>query len=279
MRTPTGAGVDRTKPGPIPHAMNGIRDALSSLKIPDQPFDPSGVWENRYAIWVVRLGRKVPSERLGALVIRQEPSSADQVTLSVRLEANLRQTGAGDVYVHACRIVCRSDPLLTPLSWTAHTHLANVTDGIVPLSALDEEGSLEDGVVRITGRRPFVADKPVTTNWSLFAAVQRPNADVGLGSPFDLLEETDQPKLNHVLTRRPPAEVLLDGRKRTLGGYEHLGDGILPRDYWLDERGRLVLVTAGMRAYLMDPTAEFTMSRKGAMPRRLANGPEPGSDP
>ena len=41
------------------------------------------------------------------------------------------------------------------------------------------------------------------------------------------------------------------GVTQTLTGYEHLGEGILPTHYWVDEQGRMIVSFAGLRAFIL----------------------------
>ena len=51
---------------------------------------------------------------------------------------------------------------------------------------------------------------------------------------------------------RLSADVLLAGQPVRLHAYDHLGEGIVPWIYWVDDRGRLLLAVSGLEAYLLD---------------------------
>ncbi|MBM4049677.1 MAG: hypothetical protein FJ279_31665 [Planctomycetes bacterium] len=63
-------------------------------------------------------------------------------------------------------------------------------------------------------------------------------------------------KPNQRLAYRRSLELPLSDQKVKLHCFEHLGEGILPYEYWLDDQRRLLIAVSGMRAFIFDPTAQ-----------------------
>jgi len=69
---------------------------------------------------------------------------------------------------------------------------------------------------------------------------------------FDLLDGLTLPKPAQRLSYRGADAFVVKGAKRKLHRFSLLGAGDLPRDYWLDEEHRVILVTSLCRAYILD---------------------------
>jgi len=255
---------ERTRP--ITVESLGAFGVLSGLSPPAERFDPAGEWTQTYRLWMVQRYRSG-----GKLVVRRAPSGRDGVRL--RVESTIAEYG-GHLRRLEAVLDCAADTLCSPRGWRLKATHLDVRDKPTAGSGLSERGTLADGAwtVRFGDRsRTRKVPSPVTSNWSLFEAVQRlPGKDTQpLG--FAMLDEMDLLKLDQQLSFCGTKQVQVGGRKRTLRGYAQIGCGVLPWQYWVDEQGRLLLAFSGVRAYVWDPQAEqfVQKQRKAAQSRAL----------
>ncbi|MHC4417974.1 MAG: hypothetical protein ACYSU6_05245, partial [Planctomycetota bacterium] len=123
-----------------------------------------------------------------------------------------------------------------------------------PLSEMSEAGVLADGTIKLTSpkvkTREICVSGNLTSNWSLFDAVQRLGGKEAPSGSFTMLEDLRLVRGEQRLSFDGEAEFELGGKKMRLYGYHQIGEGILPIHYWLDEEGRLLFALGGVRVYL-----------------------------
>ncbi len=253
--------------------------ALDGFSPPDDPFDPETAWENAYTIFESSAGTRP----IGAIRITRTPG--DDRRARLRIQHTKRATG-GSLHAHM-ELTCRTDDLATPVEWTLET-VAHDTEGQpIEDTRFSEAGTALEAAldVRIGDRRRRLpVDRPYTFHWSLFDAVQRLGREGQEPLRFTLVDRLNyEVKPSQTLAPRKAAEVELGGTRtweeerhdlevgtvyrpvparegavRTpMQAYEQLGEGILPIVYWVDERGRLLLVLSGLIGYVFDPNAEL----------------------
>jgi hypothetical protein len=256
--------TDPTRSRPL--SLEFLRDlgALKALSLPAGPFDPDGTWTASYRLWLVQ--RNTGG---GCLQLRREP--ADD---GVRLDVELRVAEVGG-YLRRTRVElrCAADDLCTPKSWTLTSRSIGLGGRPIKGTEVAETGSLRRGVVEVRfgdRRRSEKVPGPVTSNWSLLEAVQRWKPGKIKPLAFTMLEELDLPKPGQRLGFREKKDFELNGRKLRLCGYQQIGRGVLPWQYWVDERGRLLAALSGVRALLYDPGAsQWTEERLDRARARL----------
>jgi len=231
--------------------------ALKGLTPPPGPFDPAGAWEAGYRLWLVQryLGG-------GCMHLRREPADGGGARLHVRLA--VAEVGG---YVRRTEAVldCAADALCTPKSWKLSSVSVGLDDRPIAGTEVAETGTLAGGriVTQFAGqRRERKLAGPVTSNFSLFEAVQRLAGEKARPLEFTMLEEMDLVKPGQRLAFREAKALELNGAKVALRGYDQLGRGVLPWQYWTDERGRLLLAFSGVRAWVRDPKADPSMQER-----------------
>jgi hypothetical protein len=239
-----------------PISLAKLGACLEGLTPPDGPFDPLGAWEHRYALWTVlpvNEGMKGKNAVTGAFALRRAPGPDGTATLEVRQAARVNQ-GQCRVTAH---ITVAADRLATPRSWEVESVLLDPQRRPVADTRVRTTGRVAEGALVWRDRRERTRPAPaaLTSNWSLFDALQRLPADLAEPLRFDMVEELELFKPRQTLARRESVPVELGGRTVTLHRYVQVGDGILPYDYWLDDRRRVLLAVGGMRAYVFDPNA------------------------
>ena len=236
---------------------------LSMLPPPTGAFDPNGAWEHTYDVFPIYAALDVRGkgawslQHKGVTRLKREPAPgegafdlhvASEVTFQGRLPARTQRTTAS--------VRCAADTLGTPLSWEMESVALSAEDGSpVPLSHMRESGVVRDGAVELTfegGGRTLEVSSPLTSNWSLFEAVQRlPRGNAPEGE-FEMLEDLRLRRAHQCLRAEGPTEVTMAGETVRLYGYRQLGEGISPLYYWLDEQGRLLLAFGKVRAYIWE---------------------------
>jgi hypothetical protein len=137
-------------------------------------------------------------------------------------------------------IKCRNNQLASPVEWRLSSRFEGRDGKVIP-----ELGSRNHGV----------AAEPATgtaSDWCLFEAVQRLAFDKRSSLSFDLLEGMSVSKPGHRLFYRGTYPMKVDGQSTPLHCFAQLGSGILPYEYWLDNRHRLLAVISMNKAYVLD---------------------------
>jgi hypothetical protein len=211
---------------------------------PDGAFDPLGDWKQTFVLWTVNYKAKV-----GALVLERQKRDAQKFALKV--EWHVQQRGYGFHHVSAS-ISCASDALATPLWWRSEVKLPPASEQPLRGDRGVCEASARDGViVTADAKKPF-GDKPLgawTSNWSLLEAVQRLDGEKAKLQAFTMLDFLDVRKDEQQLSFMGRQKVTCAGKELDLTGYQQVGRGILPYEYWVDENRRLRFVISGSRAY------------------------------
>ncbi len=228
---------------PLPHEpplgklSSQARDFLATAKFPQGHFDPEGIWKQSYALWLTIL----PHES-GALVLEKNPNQDG--TFDMHVNWKVQQSTKGFQHLQAT-INCSANPLATPRSWQASSNILTPAGLTIDELTDQEDVKVKDGVFEFSdGQRRF-ADAPLkawTSNWSLMAALPRLGGREIEPLTFTLLDYLDERKDEQVLSYVGTQEINLGGRTTKLSGYQLLGRGNLPMEYWLDEQKRLVLL-------------------------------------
>jgi hypothetical protein len=243
---------------------------LRGFSPPEGPFDPEGEWEHTYVVYPIYAhldvtGSAWSEKQKGVLGLNRRPSrGGKEVTLEVVSEVTFLDWVPTRTQRTTANITCSADALATPSSWELESVALAAEDGSpVPLSEMRESGALNNRTVELTfegGRRTFGVADHVTSNWSLFDALQRLARDAAPDVEFDMLEDLRLRREKQSLAPVDETVVETAAGPLHLYGFRQLGAGISPTHYWLDEQGRLLLVLGKMRAYIwrgaVAPTAE-----------------------
>ena len=238
----------RTHPLTIPFLRK--LGALDVLKPPEEAFDPHGPWTHTYRLWLVQ--RYLSG---GALTLRREPAGESAVRLHV--DFTLAERGGYARRTHA-ELLCANDALASPRSWTLRSEGLGLDGRPIATADVAESSTLRGGTLetRFGGRsHTRTVPTPITSNWSLLDAVQRLDGANTKPLEFAMLDEMDLLKPEQRLEFRETTTLELAGRTLRLRGYQQIGRGVLPWQYWVDDQGRLLLAFSGVRALIYDPTA------------------------
>ena len=243
-------------PAVLPFSLDIISDYLVGFNPPEGPFDPSGEWDHRYAMWLALRGAFGKSSKRGALRVRRAVDASGGVALSVSQTTSLLDEGkTGHT---TASVTCTADKLATPKKWEIESRILDAKGKPVDHSITRVTGEVAGGgiVLRVVADRRLKTSKAFTGSWSLFDAVQRLPFDTD-PIRFDMLEDLELMKPRQVLAPGPSVEVTLGGRNVRLHSFEQTGDGILPYSYWLDDQHRLLLAVGGVRTFVWDPSVRL----------------------
>lgn len=235
-----------------------ILTEIGGLTAPPPPangFRPDGDWTAWYRIWTCYGHRERSNATVGALRIAR---SAGAKTLGLAVRQTLRNS-QGKLHTIEARVQCRRDELACPTAWTLTSRFhGSHMDGLPPMGVQQTGQIRESEWTTSAGGTPWKRRiaPPVTADWCLFEAVQRLPFRSGKPRTFGLLEGLSVLKEDHRLGYRGRLEVTWGPQKLRLHRFDHLGRGVYPYEYWLDDAHRLLLVTTGPRTYILDPKAE-----------------------
>lgn len=210
-------------------------------------FKPDGSWVNTYRIWTCHGYRESGNQNVGFLRIERVPDSKNTFGLDVHQE--VLETDAM-VSIIDGTITCRNNPLASPVRWNVTSRFIGVDGEHIPELLGSDNGVPTEGAERMTG------------DWCLFEAVQRLGFDKQASLSFDLLEGMSLPKSKHRLSYRGVRSASIAAADTPLHGFVQLGSGILPYEYWLDARHRLLALTSMNKAYILDKQAEKVFARE-----------------
>jgi hypothetical protein len=219
--------------------------AIRGFPPPSEDFAPDMNWEHAYRIWTCHGYRESGNDNVGYLRIRRTTDSDDHFALNV-----YRKVVQADALVHIleAKVKCRKNPLASPAEWELETCFVDADNNELPHLRNSEKGL-------------FTAVRDTTGDWCLFEAVQRLEFDKQRSLNFRLLEGLNVSKPDQRLFYRGVYPTRIEGLNR-LHCFAHLGSGILPTEYWLDDSHRLLAVISMNKAYILDDESEKMMERR-----------------
>ena len=221
-------------------------DALSEFPLSSENFEPDGNWVNTYRIRTCHGYRQSGNQNVGLLRIKRLFNSQRSLTLKVHQE--ILQTDALVNIVEAT-IECRNNQLATPIAWNFENRFIDADNKTLRQLSYKDAGQITDGIDR------------TTCDWCLFEAVQRLKTSNETALAFDMLEGLGLLKKDQRLSYRGLYQMKIGDKNIPLHCFVQLGSGILPCEYWLDDRHRLLVVVSMNKAYIFDEKAEKITSQ------------------
>jgi hypothetical protein len=210
----------------VPLSPEVLRRIGALKNVPPLPdgFRPDGDWTLSYRIFGCHGYVDQSNETVGVLRIRR--AAGDPFRLQVHQD--IRHNNGGETL--DIEMTCRPNPIASPLSWT------------LTGKRFDEDGKELPELA--TTQKQTNRPASLTSDFSLFEAVQRLPFNNAAPIAFDLMEGMNLRRTGH--------RLYYGGERR----FHHIGQGMLPYQYWLDEHHRLLLAVMQWRAYILDPAAE-----------------------
>ena len=238
---------------PLTPTMLKELDVLNNLPFTPEDFKPDGNWVSTYRIWTCHGYRESGNENFGFLRIERTADSEKTFMLNVHQE--VVQTDAITNIIDGT-IKCRNNQLASPVEWKLQSRFTGTDGKHIPELLRSDNGKAVRGAER------------TTSDFCLLEAVQRLAYDKESSVSFDLLEGMRLSKPRHRLFYRGVSPIKMDGRDIPLHCFVQLGSGILPYEYWLDDRHRLLAVTSMNKAYILDDKAEQIIKREAEESRK-----------
>lgn len=228
-----------------PTLLDGL-SALSDFPPSSEDFKPDGNWINTYRIWTCHGYNESGNENVGYLRIKRLIDSDSSIVLKVHQE--VLQADALVNIVEAT-IECQNNQLASPIQWRVSSRLIDADGKHISQLSSNDNGSAGAGKNRNT------------CDWCLFEAVQRLEFNMQTSLNFDMLEGLSLLKKDQHLSYRRLFPTKIGAENIPLHCFVHLGNGILPCEYWLNDQHRLLVVTSMNKAYIFDEQAE-TITRQ-----------------
>jgi hypothetical protein len=222
-------------------------DAITKLSPTPGNFNSAGNWINTYRIWTCHGYRESGNENVGFLRIERIGSSGETFLLNIHQE--VVQTDA-IIHIIDGTIKCRNNQLASPVEWKLQSRFIGTDGKHIPKLLSNDNGK--------AGKRA----ERTTSDFCLFEAVQRLAYEQDISVSFDLLEGMSLKKQDHRLSYRGVTPLKMDQTDKPLHCFVQTGSGILPYEYWLDNRHRLLAVISMNKAYILDDKAEQIIERE-----------------
>lgn len=250
------AKLTPTKPLPEHFPLDSLEPYLTKFSPPKGDFETSRSWRQSYGVYsIARIGGP-GGRRTGRLTLARRAGQDGKAEIDVACDRHL----VGGRHKVAGAIEIRPDSVLsTPVSWWFETRLLDPTGRSITGTRMTKTGLLKEDEVLITCTDDVQKTKvsgSCTTNWSLFDAVQRLPREKTKPQRFTLIDHFDQVKPGYLLSYRKTMDVSLGGKKLRLAAYDQVGRGNVPWVYWVDGRGRLLFIVAGLEAYVLESSRQ-----------------------
>ena len=237
-----------------------IPSALDYFAPPaEQAFKPDGPWEHSWYVLNIDesdFSFKRPSPQ-GVLRITRGKTAWGKFDLNIDMLTSKHQWKA--FHHTTIQAQCKADLLASPVSWQLESVILDPYMRPFEETRVHQSGSLARGALTIkaANKRKVWVPRNVAANYGMFDVVQRLAYDNFAPFCFCMLEDMDLVKVGQVLYKLDPLNVETSRGKMGLCGFLQIGTGILPYHYWLDESGRLILASGGLRAFVFNPNAKI----------------------
>ena len=230
--------------------------ALSEFPPSSEDFKPDGNWVNTYRIWTCHGYRESGNDNVGFVRLRRIPDSDKAFALNVHQEI-VETDGISNII--EANIKCVKSQLAVPVEWRLSSCFIDANGNEMTQLCTETSGSKKKGVLRIrTGGHTFKSKEPpwLTCDWCILEAIQQLKFSKKSLLIFDMLEGLSVLKENQRLSYRGLYPTKIGGKDIPLHCFVQLGSGILPCEYWLDDRHRLLVVVSMNKVYIFDEQAE-----------------------
>lgn len=244
---------DFARSRPLSPAVLGELEAFQGVTPPTDELDPHAAWEQTYRIWAVF--NSPQSANMGYLDIQRKPDP-DKRLVNLTVEKVLGLAG-GMVYRSKAEIECADDALSSLRGWRLESVILDPDKGEeIPATRVQQTAVRKNGKVEVTTNGRMMARElpsALTSDWGLFDVVQRLPGDKTEPLEFAMLEELDMLKDGQRLSYREAQDIKFGDQTVRCWRYQQLGHGILPYEYWVDEKHHLLISTSHTRVYILDP--------------------------
>ncbi len=233
-------------------------NALEGFTTGPENFNPESGWTNTYRVWTNHGYSDDGLKDVGFLTIKRRASIKAKSPAILEVEQQIVNDAA---QIHRIRagISCASQtPLASPLEWELDSEFIGPDGKPVSGLGLSERGLARGKTIKIeTAGKTFKrkGSKRLASDWGLYDAVQRLPFEEGSSLRCDLLEEMSVLREDVEISYRGTVPNPVNPGE-SLHCFQQLSEGILPYEYYLDSRHRLVLAITFSVAFILDPDAE-----------------------
>ncbi len=222
-------------------------------------FNPQGNWTQIYRIWGTHGYFDTKNHTTGYLkidrkVIKKEVQGKKTFTLEI-----VQKMVNDDAFVNTieAHIWCRLNKIATPHKWNFTSQFIDPDGRAMPEMKITEKSA-------INSKQALKAVEPetISSNWSLFEAIQRLEFKTNRILSFNLFENLRALKKNHKLTYRGVYPFKYKNKEVKLQWFNEIGNGVLPYEYFLDDAHRVLLATSLNKAIILDDNAEAAVEKR-----------------
>lgn len=242
---------------PLTPALLKELGGVSKFPPPSEDFNPEGNWVHTYRIWTCHGYRESGNQNVGFVRISRAGDKRNK-SFTLKIHQEVEETDEMLNIIEA-RIRCLSNQLASPVQWQLSSRFIEADKKPVPEVGTEEKARIDGNVMRVeTGGRTFKrkVGTQLACDWCLFEALQRLTFKKASSLLFDMLEGLSLLKKGHRLSYRGVYPTKIDAEDVPFHCFEHLGRGILPYEYWLDDSHRLLAAITMNKAYILDDQAE-----------------------
>ncbi|NQZ70713.1 MAG: hypothetical protein HRT89_21880, partial [Lentisphaeria bacterium] len=208
-------------------------------------------WSQDYVIWSSHGFKDSKGDLMGMLRLDRKATVGDSFDLTVK---RVVLDGPTDFHQTIATISCQGDELATPRSWQLSNHSLDQDLKALSALSLNESGNFEKGTLicqrdghesrqEIPGKLAF--------DWGMLAAVQGLPFEKNNAINFTYLEALSHIKDDQQIYYHGATTLPIGTGSMTVHCFRHLGRGIMPTEYWLDEQHRLLAAIDGGHAYIL----------------------------
>jgi len=232
-------------------------NVLHGFPPPPPGFDPAGSWKATYRIWACHGYHKTGNKDVGLFEITSKSTPNERI-FQLHIRHQLVQV---DGFLHQldARLWCRRDTWASPVAWQLTSRFLKPDGQPLPALTIQQSARIENGTLKLRTNQHLTQQqlaRTVTSNWSLFEAIQRLDFTSAALPAVDMLEGLSILKPQQRISYQGPTSVHFGNVTIQLHRFVQLGPGILPTEYWLDPQHRLLLVTSMNKVYVLDDQAQ-----------------------
>jgi hypothetical protein len=226
--------------------LSPILNNVNKMNFKGKTAHPSETMFNVYT-----LAPDVPAH-IGEMTLRTKTAQDTFSLLTFHSRQNML-----DGHIHEVRATVHYDnttPLCVPRQWDYTVDMKDPLGRSLKHTHLEKKAVVDHGVVVVKSNkttRKLPVDGVFTISWLLFEAVRHLPKDAHEKYKFTMFDHFDQVKKDQLLYYCKSIEANFNGTSMILHAFDHIGNGIVPWVYWVDEHGRLLCAISGIEAYVL----------------------------
>lgn len=216
---------------------------------PTEIFDANQNWLNVYNIYHCSGRREGSKKEIGYLSISKSNVENESIHLNI-----IEKIFTVDNFQNTveANVDCLNDFLTTPNQWTLASRIIESNKEILDLT-FEEKSKIEANKLIVKkNQKEIITDIPqiITSNWSIINSLQNQFVE-RLPHSFDVLEDLRKLKTNHKIYNQGIDVLNYAGNRHELQHFCRIGNGILPFNYWINSKGRILMMSTHNRLYLL----------------------------